>query len=234
MINILYFRPKIYWVIVNLIMVLLMVSIGGITRLTDSGLSMTEWSLISGAIPPLTANDWIETFNKYKVSPEFIYKNYDMTLPEFKKIFFWEYFHRIWGRLIGLTYFLPLIYFWITNKLSSTEKIFFLILLILGTTQAFMGWFMVKSGLTENPDVSHFRLSAHLLIAFIIYSMLLFYLWVKITLLKKNIDHTYRKPVKFNNFPIFVCIILVLFTIVTGAFGAGTQAGRAYNRFPLM
>jgi cytochrome c oxidase assembly protein subunit 15 len=234
MINILYFRPKIYWVIVNLIMVLLMVSIGGITRLTDSGLSMTEWSLISGAIPPLTANDWIETFNKYKVTPEFIYKNYDMTLLEFKKIFFWEYFHRIWGRLIGLTYLLPLIYFWITNKLSSTEKIFFLILLVLGATQAFMGWFMVKSGLTENPDVSHFRLSAHLLIAFIIYSMLLFYLWVKITLLRKDIDHTYRKPEKFNNLPIFLCIILVLFTIVTGAFVAGTKAGWAYNNFPLM
>ena len=215
-------------------MIFLMVSIGGITRLTDSGLSMTEWSLIRGIIPPLTANDWIETFNKYKLSPEFIYKNYDMTLLEFKKIFFWEYFHRIWGRLIGLTYFLPLVYFWITSKLSSSEKIFFLILLILGATQAFMGWFMVKSGLTENPDVSHFRLSAHLLFAFIIYSMLLFYLWVKITLIRKKIDGNILNPNNFNNFPIFICIILLLTTIVTGAFVAGTKAGLAYNNFPLM
>ena len=231
MINILYYRPKIYWVIFNIFMIFLMVSIGGITRLTDSGLSMTEWSIIGGIIPPLSTNDWVETFNKYKLSPEFIYKNYNMTLLEFKNIFFWEYFHRIWGRLIGLSYFIPLVYFWITNKFSSSEKMFFLILLLLGIAQAFMGWYMVKSGLIENPDVSHFRLSAHLLIAFIIYSMLLFYLWVKITLLKKTNNHTYENKGNFNNFLIFVCIILVLTTIVSGAFVAGTKAGWAYNNF---
>ena len=234
MLNILYYRPKIFWVIINIFMIFLMVSIGGITRLTDSGLSMTEWSLVSGIVPPLTNHDWIETFNKYKLSPEFIYKNYDMTLLEFKKIFFWEYFHRIWGRLIGLSYVIPLVYFWVTNKFSPSEKKFFLTLLVLGAAQAFMGWFMVKSGLIEDPDVSHFRLSAHLLIAFIIYTMLLFYFWVKIILLKKRIDYSYRKHENFYNFPIFVCIILVLATIVTGAFVAGTKAGWAYNNFPLM
>ena len=234
MIHILYYRPKIYWVVINIIMIFLMVSIGGITRLTDSGLSMTEWSLVKGIIPPLTASDWAETFNKYKLSPEFIYKNYDMTLIEFKRIFFWEYFHRIWGRLIGLTYFLPFIYFWITSKFSSSEKTFFFVLLILGASQAFMGWFMVKSGLTENPDVSHFRLSAHLLIAFIIYSMLLFYFWIKFNLLRNTNNQGDSRLKNISNYPIIICIIMVFVTIVTGAFVAGTKAGWAYNNFPFM
>ena len=234
MINIIYYRPKIYWVIINIILIFLMVSIGGITRLTDSGLSMTEWSLIGGIIPPLNSNDWIDTFNKYKLSPEFIYKNYNITLSEFKKIFFWEYFHRIWGRLIGLTYTLPLIYFWLTNKFTSSEKVFFSILLFFGASQAFMGWYMVKSGLTENPDVSHFRLSAHLFIAFLIYSMLLFYLSLKITLKKNTYISINNNSINFSNILIYTCVILIFVTIVSGAFVAGTKAGWAYNNFPLM
>ena len=234
MISIQYHKPKVYWISINLILIFLMVSIGGITRLTDSGLSMTEWSLIGGIIPPLTTHDWIETFDKYKLSPEFTFKNYDMTIEEFKKIFFWEYFHRIWGRLIGLTYTLPLIYFWLTNKFTSSEKVFFSILLFFGASQAFMGWYMVKSGLTENPDVSHFRLSAHLFIAFLIYSMLLFYLSLKITL-KKNIYISKNKEsINFSNILIYTCVILIFVTIVSGAFVAGTKAGWAYNNFPLM
>ena len=233
MVIIQYHKPKIYWISLNLLLIFLMVLIGGITRLTDSGLSMTEWSLIGGIIPPLTTNDWIETFDKYKLSPEFTFKNYDMTIEEFKKIFFWEYFHRIWGRLIGLTYTLPLIYFWLTNKFTSSEKVFFSILLVFGASQAFMGWYMVKSGLTENPDVSHFRLSAHLFIAFLIYSMLLFYLSLKITLKKIPIFQLIKNQlilVIFN----YTCIILIFVTIVSGAFVAGTKAGWAYNNFPLM
>ena len=229
-----YHKQKIYWISFNLILIFLMVSIGGITRLTDSGLSMTEWSLIGGIIPPLTANDWIETFNKYRLSPEFIFKNYDMTIYEFKKIFFWEYFHRIWGRLIGLTYTLPLIYFWLTNKLTSSEKLFFSILFFFGTTQAFMGWYMVESGLTENPDVSHFRLSAHLFIAFLIYSMLFFYLSLKISLKKNFYISSDKASSNYNYFLIITCITLVFITIVSGAFVAGTKAGWAYNNFPMM
>ncbi len=242
MVKILYYRPKIYWVTLNLIMIFLMVSIGGITRLTDSGLSMTEWSLIGGIIPPLTVNDWIETFDKYKLSPEFIYKNYDMTLSEFKRIFFWEYFHRIWGRLIGLTYFLPLLYFWITKKFSNFEKLFFLGLLILGSMQAFMGWFMVKSGLVENPDVSHFRLSAHLIIAFVIYSLMLFFLWTNLALARRSFRMSNENPLKvtdkrtdrLNIFLLLFSISILLVTIMSGAFVAGTKAGWAYNNFPLM
>ena len=234
MISIQYHKPKVYWISLNLILIFLMVSIGGITRLTDSGLSMTEWSLIGGIVPPLTTNDWIQTFEKYKLSPEFTFKNYDMTIEEFKKIFFWEYFHRIWGRLIGLTYSLPLIYFWLTNKFTSSEKAFFSILLFLGASQAFMGWYMVKSGLTENPDVSHFRLSAHLFIAFLIYSMLLFYLSLKITLKKNTYISINNDSINFSNILIYTCVILIFATIVSGAFVAGTKAGWAYNNFPLM
>ena len=234
MVVIQYHKPKIYWISLNLLLIFLMVLIGGITRLTDSGLSMTEWSLITGIIPPLTTSDWIETFDKYKSSPEFMFKNYDMTIEEFKKIFFWEYFHRIWGRLIGLTYTLPLIYFWLTNKFTSSEKVFFFILLFFGASQAFMGWYMVKSGLTENPDVSHFRLSAHLFIAFLIYSMLLFYLSLKITLKSNTYISTNKEPNNFNNILINICIIFVFITIASGAFVAGTKAGWAYNNFPFM
>ena len=242
MINIFYYRPKIYWIFINIFMIFLMVSIGGITRLTDSGLSMTEWSLIKGIIPPLTATDWIETFNKYKLSPEFIYKNYDMTLLEFKKIFFWEYFHRIWGRLIGLTFFLPLIYFWITKRFSNFEKLFFSGLLVLGSIQAFMGWFMVESGLIENPDVSHFRLSAHLIIAFVIYSLMLFFLWTNLALARRNFcisdknifKLTDDKTNRLNIFLLLFSILLLLVTVMSGAFVAGTKAGGAYNNFPLM
>ena len=158
------------WIFFNAFMVFMMVAIGGITRLTDSGLSMTDWNFFSGMIPPVSDEDWVVLFEEYKRYPEFNLINYDMTMSEFKKIFFWEYFHRIWGRLIGLIFFIPLIYFWITKKFSNFEKLFFSGLLVLGSIQAFMGWYMVKSGLVENPDVSHFRLSAHLIIAFVIYS----------------------------------------------------------------
>ena len=242
MFSIIYHKPKTYWIFINIIMLLLMVIIGGITRLTDSGLSMTEWSLIGGILPPTSHLEWVNTFEKYKLSPEFIYKNYDMTLVEFKKIFFWEYFHRIWGRLIGLIFFIPLIYFWITKKFSNFEKLFFSGLLVLGSIQAFMGWYMVKSGLVENPDVSHFRLSAHLIIAFVIYSLMLFFLWTTLTLARRNFEISDensfkvadRKSNGLNIFLLLFSISLLLITVVSGAFVAGTKAGWAYNNFPLM
>ena len=110
------------WISVNLIMIILMIIIGGITRLTDSGLSMTEWNLIGGIIPPLNQNDWLELFGKYKNTPEFIQKNFDISITEFKKIFFWEYIHRVWGRLIGFTFFIPLLYFWLKGYFNRNEK----------------------------------------------------------------------------------------------------------------
>ena len=221
------------WISVNLIMIIMMIIIGGITRLTDSGLSMTEWNLIGGIIPPLNQGDWLELFSKYKDTPEFIQKNFDISLSEFKKIFFWEYFHRIWGRLIGITYTLPFLFFFIKGMFDSNEKKIYTILLFLGSFQAFMGWFMVQSGLSEKPDVSHFRLSAHLIIAFIIYSILL-------DRFCKNMSYITEKPNYFttkynrqiNN--IKISIFLVLLTVGSGAFVSGTNAGWAYNNFPYM
>ena len=116
------------WISVNLIMIIMMIIIGGITRLTDSGLSMTEWNLIGGIIPPLNQGDWLELFSKYKDTPEFIQKNFDISLTEFKKIFFWEYFHRIWGRLIGITYTLPFLFFLVKGMFDSNEKKIYVIL----------------------------------------------------------------------------------------------------------
>tara|TARA_B100000035_G_scaffold8765_1_gene7499 strand:+ start:3582 stop:4622 length:1041 start_codon:yes stop_codon:yes gene_type:complete len=221
------------WIGVNLIMIISMIIIGGITRLTDSGLSMTEWSLIGGIIPPLNQNDWLELFNKYKNTPEFLLKNFDISLTDFKKIFFWEYFHRIWGRLIGITYTLPFLIFLAKGMFDSNEKKIYTILLFLGSFQAFMGWFMVQSGLSDRPDVSHFRLSAHLLIAFIIYSILL-------DMFCKNTSINADKPnyftTKYNSqiANVKISILLVLLTVSSGAFVSGTNAGWAYNNFPYM
>ncbi|MAZ46565.1 MAG: heme A synthase [Rickettsiales bacterium] len=221
------------WIGINLIMIISMIIIGGITRLTDSGLSMTEWSLIGGIMPPLNQNDWLQLFDKYKNTPEFLLKNFDISLAEFKKIFFWEYFHRIWGRLIGITYTIPFLFFLARGMFDSNEKKIYTILLFLGATQAFMGWFMVQSGLNERPDVSHFRLSAHLLIAFIIYSILL-------DMFCKNTSKKTDKPnyftTKYNRqiINIKISVFLVLLTVSSGAFVSGTNAGWAYNNFPYM
>ena len=163
-------KNKLLWSGVNLLMIVIMVIIGGVTRLTDSGLSMTNWNLLLGVIPPLNEADWMSLFDLYKQYPEYKIKNYSMTLNEFKKIFFWEYLHRMWGRLIGITFFIPLIYLSIKGAFNRNEKKLILVITLLGFFQAFMGWYMVQSGLIEQPDVSHFRLSAHLLTAFIIYS----------------------------------------------------------------
>ena len=173
-----YFRKhKIVWLLLNLFMVTVMVVIGGITRITDSGLSMTTWNFFKGILPPLNNEDWINLFNLYKEYPEYKLKNFGMSLYEFKKIFFWEYIHRIWGRLIGLTFFLPLIFIWFKDGFNSKEKRLILILSCLGFFQGFMGWYMVESGLIDKPDVSHFRLSAHLTYCFFyLFTTTLFFL----------------------------------------------------------
>ena len=227
-------NSKVFWLGINIFMVAMMVIIGGITRITNSGLSMTEWNLIGGIVPPLNFNDWTVLFNKYKQTPEFIFKNSDMNLSEFKFIFFWEYFHRIWGRLIGLTFFVPLIYFWIKKKLSGNEKKFYLILTCIGIFQAFMGWFMVESGLADNPDVSHFRLSAHLTTAFIIYTFLVFSFWNNLDK-KTAFDRSVtNQKIKSHTKRVTLSIIFLIITVSTGAFVSGTNAGWAYNNFPLM
>ena len=158
------------WLITMFWIIAIMIVVGGLTRLTDSGLSITEWQLFSGILPPLDNNDWIMYFNLYKKIPEYELQNYNMTLQEFKIIFWWEWGHRFLGRVIGISFLIPLIYFSFNiefYKLLNLYLIFFLICF-----QGFVGWYMVSSGLVNRVDVSHFRLSIHLLIAFLILSLI--------------------------------------------------------------
>ena len=165
------------WLIVMFWIISLMIIVGGLTRLTDSGLSITKWQLFSGLLPPLNQNDWINYFNLYKEIPEFKLQNYDMNLQEFKIIFWWEWSHRFLGRLIGLGFIIPLIYFSFKIQISKLFNLYLIFLLI--CLQGFIGWYMVSSGLVNRIDVSHFRLSIHLLVAFLILS-LIFWNYLKI------------------------------------------------------
>ena len=201
-----------------------MIVIGGLTRLTDSGLSITEWEFFKGFIPPLNNNTWNAYFESYKQIPEFKLQNYSMTLNEFKIIFWWEWAHRFFGRLIGLAFLIPLIFFSIKigfKKLYNFYLIFFLICF-----QGFLGWYMVQSGLVNKIDVSHFRLSIHLLFAFIILSLIF---WNYLTLIKPN-----KKDVKIKNIMPAIFLTLIFIQIIIGAFVSGMDAGKIYNTWPLM
>ncbi len=201
-----------------------MIIVGGLTRLTDSGLSITEWQLFSGLIPPIRQEDWVIYFNLYKEIPEFKLQNYKMTMQEFKIIFWWEWVHRFLGRLIGICFLIPLIYFSFKIKISRIINLYLIFLLI--CFQGFIGWYMVSSGLVNRVDVSHFRLSLHLLIAFIILSLVLWnYLKIRIN---NNITN------KINPIIPFSFLILVFIQIVIGAFVSGMDAGKIYNSWPLM
>tara|TARA_Y100001936_G_scaffold113585_1_gene111500 strand:- start:1382 stop:2332 length:951 start_codon:yes stop_codon:yes gene_type:complete len=201
-----------------------MIIVGGLTRLTDSGLSITKWQLFSGFLPPFTATQWDHYFNLYKEIPEFKLQNYSMNLEEFKVIFWWEWAHRFLGRIIGLFFLVPLIYFSFKvkiNKIIDLYLIFFLICF-----QGFIGWYMVSSGLVDRVDVSHYRLSVHLLIAFLIISLIF---W---NYLKLSITNTSKEKLNLF-FPVFL-LILIFFQISIGAFVSGMDAGRIYNSWPLM
>ncbi len=212
------------WLIFMFWIISIMIIVGGLTRLTDSGLSITEWQLFSGFLPPLNKNDWLIYFNLYKEIPEFKLQNYNMTIQEFKVIFWWEWAHRFLGRIIGICFFLPLIYFSFkieVKKLLNLYLIFFLICF-----QGFIGWYMVSSGLVNSTDVSHFRLSIHLLIAFLILSLIFWnYLKIKITTIISK---------KINPLIPFLFLILIFLQISIGAFVSGMDAGKIYNSWPLM
>ncbi len=221
-----------WWLIICCIFVFTMVFIGGLTRLTDSGLSIVEWNIFSGIFPPLFNNDWIELFDKYKQFPEFKLINKNINLDEFKFIFWMEYIHRIWGRLIFLIFLIPLIIFLRKKYVPERFKKHLFIVLFLIVTQGLFGWYMVKSGLIDKPNVSHYRLSIHLIMAFIIYGYLLF-LTFSIYDLKNNKK---KIIIKNKNFfitnTILICLILV--TVFSGGMVAGLDAGLVYNTFPLM
>jgi cytochrome c oxidase assembly protein subunit 15 len=207
-----------------LMMIMLIILVGGLTRLTDSGLSITTWELFVGTLPPLTNDKWIEYFDLYKTIPEFKEQNFDMTLNEFKIIFWWEWAHRQLGRLIGLTVLLPMIYFTIKNGfwiIKEYSIIFFLVCF-----QGFIGWYMVSSGLVDRVDVSHYRLSLHLFIAFIILS-LVFWKFLKLSNIKIN-----QINFKLNSIKFF--LVLLFLQLIIGAFVSGMDAGKIYNTWPLM
>lgn len=208
-------------------MVFAMAVIGAITRLTESGLSMVEWKPLIGAIPPLSEAEWNRVFDLYKQTPEFTQKNSWMALADFKEIFFWEWLHRFWGRLIGLVYALPLLWFWLRGHIPPGYKGKLLFILLLGALQGAMGWYMVMSGLVDRPDVSHFRLAAHLLLAMLIYAIIL---WVAF-------DLKYRDKIEYSFCQLrhgWIAFALLVVTILWGAFTAGLDGGMLYNTWPKM
>ena len=212
------------WLILMFFLVSTMIIVGGLTRLTDSGLSITKWEFFKGFFPPLNNETWNAYFDSYKKIPEFKLQNFSMTLSEFKFIFWWEWAHRFFGRIIGLTFLIPLIFFSIKvgfKKLSNLHLIFLLICF-----QGFLGWYMVKSGLVNDIDVSHFRLSIHLLFAFIILS-LIFWNYLDLIYLKE-------KERKMRNYLPEIFMILIFLQIIFGAFVSGMDAGKIYNSWPLM
>lgn len=216
-----------YWS--GAILIFVMVVIGGITRLTGSGLSIVDWNPIMGAIPPLSETQWEESFEQYKQFPEYQQINYNMTLSEFKTIFFWEYIHRLIGRLLGLVFIIPFAWFVIQKKIDSKNIKRGIILFVLGLSQGFLGWFMVMSGLVDVPEVSHYRLAAHLLLAFSIFG---FCVWYARDLTPSA--NPYEKSGRELKLWLYAFMVLLVIQIMYGAFVANLQAGHIYNTFPKM
>jgi heme a synthase len=214
------------WLYLMLTLIVLIVLVGGLTRLTDSGLSITEWELFKGILPPTNSEMWNFYFDQYKKIPEFKEINYNMPLSEFKIIYYWEYGHRLLARLIGLFSIVPLIYLYFKYKinLNIISKYFIIFLLI--CFQGFVGWFMVKSGLINNTDVSHFRLSLHLSVAFIILSLVFWFILENLKIIKFD----KKLPQNFLKFFLFLIVI----QIIMGAFLAGLNGGLIFNTWPDM
>ena len=219
-----------WWLIAMCAMVFVMIIIGGVTRLTHSGLSMVVWRPITGWLPPFTPAEWKEVFLLYMDTPEFKKVNSEMTIDAFKSIFWLEYLHRVWGRIIGITFLVPFIYFLIKGSLGGVLVSKLIFIFALGMVQGFLGWYMVLSGLAERPDVSQYRLTAHLGVAILIYAYMF---WVA---LGQLYDRSLRTP-KINKgiqrLTVAVVILLTL-TMLAGGLVAGLDAGFTYNTFPLM
>ena len=189
-------KKVIYWLLTGCVLIFIMVIVGGITRLTHSGLSISNYKLISGTIPPTNALQWNEAFDLYKQYPEYQKLNYNMTLDEFKDIYFWEWIHRVIGRFIGLVFVIPFVYFLLRKQLTKPTIKKCVILLAMGGFQGFLGWFMVKSGLVDRPDVSHYRLAMHLTTAFLTFA---YTFWVALDLIfpsKKEINTRFRNLIR--------------------------------------
>ena len=212
------------WLVSMFWVVAIMIIVGGLTRLTDSGLSITQWQLFSGIFPPLNETQWNQYFGLYKKIPEYNLQNYSMTLEEFKVIFWWEFIHRFLGRLIGILFFVPMIFF--TLKLGFKKILSLYLIFILICFQGFIGWYMVSSGLVDRVDVSHYRLSLHLVLAFIIISLIF---WNYLSL--QNINLSFKK---INRQIPIIFILIIFLQICIGAFVSGMDAGKIYNSWPFM
>jgi cytochrome c oxidase assembly protein subunit 15 len=222
-------KSVIIWLLSGCVLVFIMVVVGGITRLTNSGLSMTDWHLVTDTFPPLSEAKWQEAFDQYKQFPEYkkINIHNDFTLSDYKYIYFWEWFHRFIGRIIGLVFIIPFFYFLVKKKIDKTTLNKCFVLLGMGALQGFFGWFMVRSGLIDNPDVSHFRLALHLTFAFLTFA---YTLWVALDLIypdKREVIVSLRKIARIS-------LILLLIQIVYGGFVAGLNAGFIHNHWPMM
>ena len=217
------------WLYSSLTLVFIIIIVGGFTRLTNSGLSITEWELFKGILPPLNKSNWELYFSMYKQIPQFNLLNSNMSLSEFKIIFYWEYFHRILARLIGLFFIIPLIYFYLVKKINSRYLILCLLASFLIVLQGLVGWYMVRSGLVNDVTVSHYRLSIHLSLAFIIISIIF---WLILNFKRKTIITFFNFSRK--NFPFLILILLIFIQIIFGAFVSGLDAGKIYQTWPMM
>lgn len=229
-------RPAVlFWIFGTCFLIWMMIMLGGATRLTHSGLSIVEWKPIVGIIPPLTELAWLEEFDKYKQFPEYQLVNFGMTLSEFKFIFFMEYAHRLLGRLMGLFFGLPLIYFWVRGYLDKPLKKRMIIVLLLGMAQGFMGWYMVKSGLSKDPSVSHYRLTVHLVLALVLLGILFWSGLIYQSQSRGASSLTRGEPVRKSTFiMVHISALFMMLTIIYGGFVAGLKAGKIYNTYPLM
>ncbi len=221
-------RPAIrIWLYCVAILIFAMVIVGGATRLTDSGLSITEWKPLLGAIPPLTHDDWLAALEKYRQIPEYKTINKGMSLSEFQFIYWWEWSHRFLGRFIGLAFAVPALFFWLSGRLEKSLRPKTLLLFVLGGLQGALGWYMVKSGLVDRIDVSQYRLAAHLTLAVAIFAAIL---WIAF-----GIGHKKRQPLSVSFGPAgLVVIALIFLQVALGGFVAGLDAGQGYNTWPLM
>jgi heme a synthase len=222
-------KSVIIWLLSGCVLVFIMVVVGGITRLTNSGLSMTDWHLVTDTFPPLSEQKWAEAFDAYKQFPEYqkINIHNDFSLDDYKFIYFWEWFHRLIGRVIGLVFIVPFVYFLWKKKIDKDTLKKCWILLGMGALQGFFGWFMVKSGLVDRPDVSHFRLALHLTFAFVTFA---YTLWVALDLIYPQRETVILPLKKLARYTLAILLIQIIY----GGFVAGLNAGLVHNHWPLM